>query len=177
MLAACQIVAVHPTDERAAWLVDQTVKVPTVDKEVKIVQDDAVDPEFGTGAVKVTPAHDPNDFDMGKRHKLEPIVVMDPDGSMSKNTGDYAGMDRFEAREAILEDLKEMKLLDYKVRVLPAGQGTASSTRVLIESGDKEGRWGTVGVSENIIEASYQALLDAIEYKLHKDDHSDNVAK
>ncbi len=81
------------------------------------------------------------------------------------------------ALEKFYPRLKEMKLLDYKVRVLPAGQGTASSTRVLIESGDKEGRWGTVGVSENIIEASYQALLDAIEYKLHKDDHSDNVAK
>ncbi len=74
------------------------------------------------------------------------------------------------ALEKFYPRLKEMKLLDYKVRVLPAGQGTASSIRVLIESGDKEGRWGTVGVSENIIEASYQALLDAIEYKLHKDD-------
>ena len=77
------------------------------------------------------------------------------------------------ALEKFYPRLKEMKLLDYKVRVLPAGQGTASSTRVLIESGDKEARWGTVGVSENIIEASYQALLDAIEYKLHKDDEAD----
>ncbi len=77
------------------------------------------------------------------------------------------------ALEKFYPRLKEMKLLDYKVRVLPAGQGTASSIRVLIESGDKAGRWGTVGVSENIIEASYQALLDAIEYKLHKDDEAD----
>jgi 2-isopropylmalate synthase len=77
------------------------------------------------------------------------------------------------ALEKFYPRLKEMKLLDYKVRVLPAGQGTASAIRVLIESGDKESRWGTVGVSENIIEASYQALLDAIEFKLHKDDEAE----
>ena len=81
------------------------------------------------------------------------------------------------ALEKFYPRLKEMKLLDYKVRVLPAGQGTASSIRVLIESGDKETRWGTVGVSENIIEASYQALLDAIEYKLHKDDEAEAARK
>jgi 2-isopropylmalate synthase len=72
------------------------------------------------------------------------------------------------ALEKFYPRLKEVKLHDYKVRVLPAGQGTASSTRVLIESGDKEARWGTVGVSDNIIEASYQALIDSIEYKLDK---------
>jgi len=72
------------------------------------------------------------------------------------------------ALEKFYPKLKEVKLLDYKVRVLPAGQGTASAIRVLIESGDKESRWGTVGVSENIIEASYQALIDSIEFKLHK---------
>lgn len=72
------------------------------------------------------------------------------------------------ALEKFYPRLKDVKLLDYKVRVLPAGQGTASAIRVLIESGDKESRWGTVGVSENIIEASYQALIDSIEFKLHK---------
>ena len=72
------------------------------------------------------------------------------------------------ALEKFYPKLKDVKLLDYKVRVLPAGQGTASSTRVLIESGDKNSRWGTVGVSENIIDASYQALIDSIDYKLHK---------
>jgi 2-isopropylmalate synthase len=72
------------------------------------------------------------------------------------------------ALEKFYPKLKEVKLLDYKVRVLPAGQGTASAIRVLIESGDKDSRWGTVGVSENIIEASYQALIDSIEFKLHK---------
>ncbi len=74
------------------------------------------------------------------------------------------------ALEKFYPKLKDVKLLDYKVRVLPAGQGTASSIRVLIVSGDKESRWGTVGVSDNIIEASYQALIDSIEYKLHKSD-------
>jgi len=77
------------------------------------------------------------------------------------------------ALEKFYPKLKEVKLLDYKVRVLPAGQGTASSTRVLIESGDKHTRWGTVGVSDNIIDASYQALIDSIDYKLHKSEEQD----
>lgn len=74
------------------------------------------------------------------------------------------------ALEKFYPKLKEVKLHDYKVRVLPAGQGTASAIRVLIESGDRESRWGTVGVSDNIIDASYQALIDSIEYKLHKEE-------
>ena len=73
------------------------------------------------------------------------------------------------ALENFYPQIKEMKLLDYKVRVLPTGKGTASITRVLIESGDKLGRWGTVGVSDNIIDASYHALIDALLYKLIKD--------
>lgn len=81
------------------------------------------------------------------------------------------------ALEKFYPKLKEVKLLDYKVRVLPAGQGTASSIRVLIESGDKEARWGTVGVSENIIDASYQALIDSIEYKLHRAEDAEGVKK
>ena len=76
------------------------------------------------------------------------------------------------ALESFYPQLKEMNLLDYKVRVLPAGKGTASMTRVLIESGDENARWGTVGVSDNIIDASYQALIDAIQYKLLKDEPS-----
>ncbi|AAR35175.1 citramalate synthase [Geobacter sulfurreducens] len=81
------------------------------------------------------------------------------------------------ALEKFYPRLKEVKLLDYKVRVLPAGQGTASSIRVLIESGDKESRWGTVGVSENIVDASYQALLDSVEYKLHKSEEIEGSKK
>ncbi|RNC67826.1 MAG: citramalate synthase [Desulfuromonadales bacterium] len=81
------------------------------------------------------------------------------------------------ALEKFYPKLKEVKLLDYKVRVLPAGQGTASSIRVLIESGDKETRWGTVGVSENIVDASYQALIDSIEFKLHKSEEAEAARK
>jgi 2-isopropylmalate synthase len=81
------------------------------------------------------------------------------------------------ALEKFYPKLKEVKLHDYKVRVLPAGQGTASATRVLIESGDKDSRWGTVGVSDNIIEASYQALIDSIEYKLHKGEEAESGRK
>lgn len=81
------------------------------------------------------------------------------------------------ALEKFYPKLKEVKLLDYKVRVLPAGQGTASAIRVLIESGDKESRWGTVGVSDNIVDASYQALIDSIEYKLHKGGECDPEKK
>ena len=81
------------------------------------------------------------------------------------------------ALEKFYPKLKEVKLLDYKVRVLPAGQGTASATRVLIESGDRESRWGTVGVSDNIIDASYQALIDSIEYKLHKAEEGESAKK
>ncbi|MFH0772419.1 MAG: valine--tRNA ligase [Candidatus Omnitrophota bacterium] len=105
-------VAVNPNDKRHENLLGATLILPLINREIKVIADEAVDPEFGTGAVKVTPAHDPNDFDMGLRHKLEPILVMNPDGTMNKNAGDYSGMDRFEAREAILEDLKDLRLLE-----------------------------------------------------------------
>ena len=97
----------------------------------------------------------------------------------AEGTGPVNALDNAlrKALEKFYPKLKEVKLLDYKVRVLPAGQGTASSIRVLIESGDKEGRWGTVGVSSNVIEASYQALIDAIEYKLHKEEESGSPKK
>ncbi|MDP2942715.1 MAG: valine--tRNA ligase, partial [Candidatus Omnitrophota bacterium] len=105
-------VAVNPKDPRYKNLLGETLILPLMNREIKVIADDIVDPDFGTGAVKVTPAHDPNDFQMGIRHNLEPILVMNPDGTMNKNAGDYAGMDRFEARETILEDLKELKLLE-----------------------------------------------------------------
>ncbi len=104
-------VAVHPKDKRYKDLIGKTVILPLMDRPIKIIADDFVDPEFGTGAVKVTPAHDPNDYLMGKRHNLEFINVLNPDGSCNENAGDYQGSDRFEAREAIVEDLKERKLL------------------------------------------------------------------
>ncbi|MFH1779148.1 MAG: valine--tRNA ligase [Candidatus Omnitrophota bacterium] len=105
-------VAVSPKDKRHKDILNKAVILPLLERPLKVILDDFVDPKFGTGIVKVTPAHDPNDFDMGARHNLEPILVMNPDGTMNKNAGDYEGMDRFEAREAILEDLKERKLLE-----------------------------------------------------------------
>ncbi|KPK41842.1 MAG: valine--tRNA ligase, partial [Omnitrophica WOR_2 bacterium SM23_29] len=105
-------VAVNPKDKRHKDILDKTIILPILERPLKVVTDAFVDPKFGTGVVKVTPAHDPNDFDMGKRHGLEPVLVMNPNGTMNKNAGDYEGMDRFEAREAILEDLKERRLLE-----------------------------------------------------------------
>jgi len=104
-------VAVNPKDKRYKNLIGKTVILPLMKREIKIIKDDFVDPEFGTGAVKVTPAHDPNDYHMGKRHKLEFVNILHPDARLNENAGDYAGSDRFEARGAIIEDLKERGLL------------------------------------------------------------------
>lgn len=104
-------VAVNPKDERFSDLVGKTLILPIVNREIPVIADSYVDMEFGTGAVKITPAHDPNDFEVGKRHNLEQIVVIDEDGTMSENTGKYKGMDRYEARDAIVEDLKKQGLL------------------------------------------------------------------
>ncbi len=105
-------VAVNPKDKRYKHLIGESVILPLVNREIKIIADDMVDTKFGTGAVKVTPAHDPNDYALGKKHKLEFVNVMRADGRMNENSGEYKNMDRFEAREAILEDLKEKGLLE-----------------------------------------------------------------
>ncbi len=105
-------IAVHPDDERFSHMVGLTAVVPLVDRPVPIIADEAVDPEFGTGAVKITPSHDPNDFEMGDRRDLESIQVIDEDGRMTEAAGDdYRGMDRFEARKRVVEDLREEGLL------------------------------------------------------------------
>ncbi|MBQ6712718.1 MAG: valine--tRNA ligase, partial [Selenomonadales bacterium] len=101
-------VAVHPEDERYTHLIGKHLILPIVGRRIPIITDDYVDPSFGTGAVKVTPAHDPNDFEMGQRHDLEQIVVMNLDGTMADNAGKYAGMDRYECRKQIIADLKEL---------------------------------------------------------------------
>src|SRR5579859_6186682 len=105
-------VAIHPDDERYKHLIGKMAVLPLMNREIPIIADDFVDREFGTGAVKVTPAHDPNDFAMGQRHKLAEIDVMTPDARMSAAAGAYAGMDRFAAREKIVEDLKTQGLLE-----------------------------------------------------------------
>src|SRR3712207_6745252 len=99
-------VAVNPNDERYAHLVGEKLMLPLVNREIPIVADDYVDVEFGTGAVKITPAHDPNDYQVGKRHDLPEIIVMNENGTINNLGGKYAGMDRYEARKAIVEDLK-----------------------------------------------------------------------
>ncbi|NQT95362.1 MAG: valine--tRNA ligase [Candidatus Omnitrophica bacterium] len=105
-------VAVNPKDKRYKSLIGGAVILPVINKELKVIADDLVDPKFGTGIVKVTPAHDPNDFLMGKKHNLEEVNIMRPDGVLNEMAGEFEGMDRFEAREALLEVLKEKKLLE-----------------------------------------------------------------
>ena len=111
-------VTVHPEDKRYKDYVGKKCILPLVGREILVLADDVVDPEFGTGAVKVTPAHDATDFEIGKRHKLEEIVVINEKGRMTDNAGKYKGLDRFKAREKIIEDLKEqgllIKVLDYE---------------------------------------------------------------
>ncbi|MFR0045125.1 MAG: valine--tRNA ligase [Clostridium butyricum] len=104
-------VAVNPNDERYKHLIGKTVILPLVNREIPIVGDDYVDLEFGTGAVKMTPAHDPNDFEVGKRHNLEIIRVMDDKGIINEKGGKYKGLDRYEARKAIVKDLEDAGLL------------------------------------------------------------------
>ena len=104
-------VAVNPEDERYASLVGNTLILPLVGREIPVIADEYVDKEFGTGCVKITPAHDPNDFEVGLRHNLEQIKVMNDDATMNSYAGKYEGMDRYECREAMIKDLEEMGLL------------------------------------------------------------------
>jgi len=103
-------VAVNPKDPRYSHLKGKKLILPILKRELQVIFDEDVDPEFGTGALKVTPAHDPVDFELGKKHGLENINVMHPDGRINALGGDYEGMDRFECREAIVEDLKQRRL-------------------------------------------------------------------
>jgi valyl-tRNA synthetase len=115
-------VAVHPDDQRYAHLVGATVLLPLVDREIPVVADTHVDPEFGTGAVKVTPAHDPSDYAIGQRHGLESIDVMNDDATINERGGQYAGLDRFAARVKVKEDLAALGLLvKVEERVSPVG--------------------------------------------------------
>jgi valyl-tRNA synthetase len=104
-------IAVHPKDERYRDLVGRRVILPLMNRPIPVVPDEVVDPAFGTGAVKVTPAHDANDFEIGQRHKLEPICIMSIDGRINDNGGPYQGLDRFEARKRIVADLEAQGLL------------------------------------------------------------------
>ncbi len=105
-------VAVNPDDERYADLQNKTLILPLLGREIPVIKDDYVDPEFGTGIVKITPAHDPNDFEMGNRHDLTPINVMNGNGTMNEAAGPYAGIERFECRKKILADLDAEGLIE-----------------------------------------------------------------
>ncbi len=104
-------VAVNPDDERYQDLIGKMLKLPLTDREIPVIADAYVDKEFGTGCVKITPAHDPNDFEVGKRHNLPEINIMNDDATMNEKCGKYAGMDRYEARKAMVADLEEQGLL------------------------------------------------------------------
>ncbi|HWY44243.1 MAG TPA: valine--tRNA ligase [Candidatus Sulfotelmatobacter sp.] len=125
-------VAVHPEDERYKNLIGRKVKLPLMNREIPIIGDTMVDREFGTGAVKLTPAHDPNDFEAGKRHNLPEIDVMTDDGHMNANAGAYAGVDRFAARKKIVEDLKAQGLLE-KIADYTLSVGICERCRTIVE--------------------------------------------
>ncbi len=125
-------VAVHPEDERYKHLVGKTVILPLVNREIPVIADEYVEREFGTGVVKITPAHDPNDFEVGLRHGLEQIKVMNDDATMNENAGPYEGMDRYEAREQIVKDLDNLGLL-VKVQKHIHNVGTCYRCNTVIE--------------------------------------------
>lgn len=119
-------VAVNPDDERYQHLIGKTLILPLVGREIPVIADSYVDKEFGTGCVKITPAHDPNDFEVGKRHSLQEITVMNDDATINKNGGKYEGMDRYEARKVIVKELEEAGLL---VKVVPHSHNVGTHDR------------------------------------------------
>ena len=125
-------VAVNPEDERYKDIIGKMLKLPLTDREIPVIADEYVDKEFGTGCVKITPAHDPNDFEVGKRHNLDEITVMNDDGTMNAFAGKYKGMDRYECRKAMVKDLDEMGLL-VKVTDHSHNVGTHDRCRTTVE--------------------------------------------
>lgn len=125
-------VAVHPDDERYQALIGKTVILPLVNREIPIIADEYVEQDFGTGVVKITPAHDPNDFEVGNRHNLPRINVMNDDATMNELAGKYEGMDRFAARKAIVKDLEETGLL-VKIEKHLHSVGHSERTDVVVE--------------------------------------------
>jgi len=125
-------VAVNPGDERYKHLIGKNVVLPIVNKLIPVVGDEHADPEFGTGIVKITPAHDPNDFEVGNRHGLERVVVINPDGTMNDNAGKYNGLDRFVCRKQLINDLKESDLL-ISIEEITHSVGHSERTDVMVE--------------------------------------------
>ena len=125
-------VAVNPSDERYNKLIGKNVILPIVNKLIPIVGDEHADPEFGTGVVKITPAHDPNDYEVGNRHNLPRVKVMNPNGTMNENAGKYNGMDRFDCREQLVDDLTEAGIL-ISVEPIVHSVGHSERTGVMVE--------------------------------------------
>src|SRR6266404_2883479 len=125
-------VAAHPEDERYKHLIGRSVMLPLMNREIPIIGDEMVEREFGTGAVKITPAHDPNDFEAGKRHGLPQIDVMADDGHLNGHAGAYAGLDRFVARKKIVEDLKALGLLE-KITDHVSAIGICERSKTIVE--------------------------------------------
>jgi valyl-tRNA synthetase len=125
-------VAVNPEDPRYSDAIGRTVMLPLMDREIPVIADDAVESEFGTGAVKVTPAHDPLDFDIGERHGLPSVVVIDTEARITHEGGEFAGMDRFEAREAVRSRLRELGAID-RIEEHPHSVGHCSRCHTVVE--------------------------------------------
>ena len=125
-------VAVNPEDERYKHLIGKNVILPIVNKTIPIVGDEHADPEFGTGVVKITPAHDPNDFEVGNRHNLERVIVMNLDATMNENAGKYQGLTREECRERLIKDLKEQDLL-IKIEEMTHSVGHSERSDAVVE--------------------------------------------
>ena len=125
-------VAVHPHDDRYRRYLGRKVLLPLMNREIPVIADPYVDREFGTGVVKITPAHDPNDFEIGKRHKLPEVDVMTPDGHMNEAAGQYAGLERFAARGRVLADLKELGLVESVKQHIHA-VGTCDRCKAIVE--------------------------------------------
>ncbi len=124
--------AVNPKDERYQKYIGKTAILPILDRELKIVADDYVDPEFGTGVVKITPAHDPNDFEISQRHDLEKINILNPDGTLNENAGKFKGFDTKAARKAVLAELEKKGLLD-KIEDYDLTAGTCYRCSTIVE--------------------------------------------
>ena len=161
-------VCVHPEDDRFKHLVGQRVKVPMSDRTIPIIADDYVDMEFGTGALKITPGHDPNDYEIGKRHDLETINIMNRDATLNDNAGAYAGLDRFDARAKLWSDMEEagiaIKAEKHTQRV-PRSQRGGEVIEPLVSS-----QWfvRTRGMADQALEAVRSGETEIIPNRFEK---------
>ncbi len=129
---ADQALMVHPNDKRYQKYIGRKVIIPGTDITIPVISDEYVDIDFGTGVVKVTPAHDPNDFEVGIRHNLDRPICMTEDGHMNEMAGKYCGMDRFECRKAVVKDLQEAGLCP-KIEKMIHSVGHSERTGVIVE--------------------------------------------